>query len=163
MTRIRTNQAATNQPTPITVAGVPTDWTTVLEAPDFSLPDPNERFPDDRDPAETATDKRRIASGQALLETPLMFHNRDTTSRWVEIRTIREDGTTVVQAKVTIPPGDTYLHPSPGQTLVKQDLTSSNGDQLQVRAQSASVVDLIAGASVGMSEKHLPDTTGDIA
>jgi hypothetical protein len=155
MARIITREAAAAKPLRIAIAGLATAWTTILEANDFSIPDTSVRWPgvENRDPGDA---NRRIQPGFALVEAPLMFHNTDTVARWVEIRILTEAAAEVLQARVTIPAGDTYMHPAPGQRLLKLTLASANGDRLQVRAQTASVIHLTAAASEGGAEQHQP-------
>jgi len=138
------------------VAGVPTAWTTILEANDFSAPDPNNDWPE-RDPANA---DRRIQPGYALILAPLMLHNTSGADCWVEIRTLVEGAVApageVSQLRVTIPARDTYLHPAPGQQLLKLTLASANGDRLQIRAQTAGVIHLTSAAAEGSAEQHQP-------
>lgn len=153
MTRITTGQPATSRPDLIAVEGLDTSWTTVAEAPDYSVPDTTVRWPNDRDPSDG---DRRIASGQALLSTPIYAHNRDTEEQWVEFRIVAEDGTTAMQARVTIPPGDTYSHPIAGITLTKTQIGTSNGDRLQMRAEAEDVIDVTATVNIGSAEQDQP-------
>ncbi|WBH17043.1 hypothetical protein [Sphingomonas radiodurans] len=155
MARIITRESAAAKPLRIALAGVPVDWTTILEANDFSVPDTSVRWPGvaNRDPANA---DRRIQPGFALIEAPLMFHNTDVVERRIDIRILTEDAAEVVQARITIPAGDTYMHPAPGQRLLKLTLASASGDRLQVRAEVAGVIHLTAAASEGAAEQHQP-------
>jgi len=155
MPRIITREAAAGRPIRLAIAGLATAWTTILEANDFSVPDESLRWPGagNRDPLNAL---RRIQPGFALIESPLMFHNTSAANCWVEIQTLTEAGVAVLQARVTIPPGDTYTHPAPGQRLLKLTLASANGDRMQVRAQTANVIHLTAAASEGSAEQHQP-------
>lgn len=153
MARVIISQSAVSKPVRIAVAGLAVDWLTILEANDFSLPDPQGIFPDDVDPADA---DRRIEPGVALIESPLMFHNVSDANCWVELQVLTEGGDSVVQCKITIPPGDTYTHPAPGQRLLKLLKASANGDRMQVRAQTVNVIHLTAAASEGGSEQHQP-------
>ena len=153
MARITTRLAATSRPVRMAVSGLPTEWTTVLEANDFSVPDPNEDWPE-RDPLDT---DRRIQPGYALVLAPMMFHNTSAVQCWVEVRTLTEAGAEVSQVQVVVPPLDTYSHPAPGQQLLKLTLASANGDRLQVRAQTADVIHLTSAAAEGSAEQHQPE------
>jgi len=152
--RITTQQPATARPDLIAVSGLPTAWTTIAEAPDYSVPDTTRRWPNDRDPAD---DDRRIQPGAALIFTPPYVHNRDTVERWVEFRVLAEDGTTAMQARVTIPPGDTYSHPIAGITLTKTQIATSNGDRLQMRAEAADALDVTGTVNIGAAEQDQPE------
>lgn len=153
MARIITSQASTNRPTLIAVAGLPADFTTILEAPDYSVPDATVRWPGQRDPLNAA---RRIQPGQAIFVTPICVHNRDVVERWVEFQILTEAGDAVKQALVTIPPGETYLHPIAGLTLTKTDLESENGDRMQARSEVIEVLDITASAAIGSAEQDQP-------
>jgi hypothetical protein len=153
MTRITTNQAATARPQLITVANVPTTWTTVLEPHDYSVPDTTGTWPE-RDPADAT---RRIQPGQALIEAPLLFWNKSVdTAHVVEVRIVTEAGAIVQQVSVSIPPLETYSHPAPGQILTKRTIASSNGDRLQIKAAAANAIDFTSSASFGAAEQDLP-------
>lgn len=151
--RITTRQPATARPELLAVEGVPTAWTTLAEAPDYSVEDTTRTWPNDRDPND---DLRRIQPGAALISTPVYVHNRDTQDRWVEFRVVTEGGTTAMQARVTIPAGDTYSHPIAGITLTKRQIGTANGDRLQMRAEAASVIDVTATVNIGSAEQDQP-------
>jgi hypothetical protein len=89
-----------------------------------------------------------------------MLHNTSGADCWVEVRTLLEGAVApageVSQLRVTIPARDTYLHPAPGQQLLKLTLASANGDRLQIRAQTAGVIHLTSAASEGGAEQHQP-------
>lgn len=154
MTRINTDQAATARPQLVGLVGIPTSWTTVLEPNDYSVPDTTGTWPE-RDPSDGT---RRIQPGQALIEAPLMFFNKDTgVAHRIDVQIVTEDGDAVQQVSVEIPPLETYSHPAPGQILTKRDLATSSGDRLQVKADTAGVVDLTFAASLGAAEQDLPE------
>jgi hypothetical protein len=148
-------QAGAAVPRPIFVEAIGTAWQTILEAPDFSVPDPQRRFATDRDPADA---ERRIQPGFALIEAPIMFHNGSLNAVSVEISILREDDVRVLQAVIRITAGETYLHPSPGQRLLKLDTNSAEGDRLQVKASEAGVVSVTSTGSEGAAEQHEPET-----
>ena len=153
MTRIITDQAATARPQLVTLKDVPTAWTTVLEPNDYSVPDTTGTWPE-RDPDD---DTRRIQPGQALIEAPLLFYNKDTAApRVVEVQIVTEAGVAVQQVNVSIPPLETYSHPAPGQLLTKRDKDSTSGDRLQVKATEENTIDFTCAASLGSAEQDLP-------
>lgn len=147
-------QAGAAVPVRILVESLGTDWQTVLEAPDFSVPDPQRRFPGARDPADA---ERRIQPGFALIEAPMMFFNGGTGTVTLEVSILREDGTRVRQAVIGIVSQETYLHPAPGQRMLKRDPDTAHGDRMQVKASAASTVQLTSTASEGAAEQHDPE------
>lgn len=152
--RYTVRQAGAAVPKSIFVASIGTVWQTVLEAPDFSVPDPQLRWANDRDPADN---ERRIQPGSALVEAPMMFFNPGPLFLVLDISILREDGVRVAQAQIEIENGETYLHPAPGQRLLKTDLTSANGDRFQVKASVAGQLRLTSTASEGAAEQHEPE------
>jgi hypothetical protein len=157
MTRIFTAQPAVARPIRIRMVDVPDLWTTLVAAPDFSVPDPQQAWPTAfRDPNDP---NRRIQPGQVLFLAPLMIFNTDpNASHRIEIRTVFEDGITVIeQAAVTIPKRETYTHPIPGQRLLKLDPASETGDALQVRASAPDLLQITGAAAQGAIEEHQPE------
>lgn len=151
--RRKVRQAGAAVPVRMMLDRVDTDWQTILEAPDFSVPDPQRRFPDARDPDDA---ERRIQPGFALIEAPLMFHNKSPETVTLEVRILTETGAEVGQAVVSIIQRDTFMHPAPGQRLLKTDPNSTAGDQLQVRASEADAIQVTSIASEGSAEQHEP-------
>lgn len=147
-------QAGAAVPVRIMMDSLTTQWQTVLSPPDFSVPDPQLRFPDSRDPLDN---QRRIQPGFALVESPLMFHNSSLNPVVIEISILREDGTRIMQARINVTGEETYLHPAPGQRMLKMDHTTEDGDLLQVKASVANVVSLTGTASEGAAEQHEPE------
>ena len=154
--RYTVRQAGAAVPKSIAIESIGTVWETILEAPDFSVPDPQLRWPTDRDPADN---ERRVQPGFALVEAPIMFYNNSLDTVTVEISILQEDDTRVVQAVIQITTMETYLHPSPGQRLLKLNKDSSNGDRLQVKASTAGVVSITSTGSEGAAEQHEPEAS----
>jgi hypothetical protein len=154
MARVKTRQAAVARPIGIYAQGIGTSFNQIFDVPDYSVPDPNKNWPQ-RDPDD---DERRIQPGMVFLETPMLFYNSHTEAVDVEIRVFPEGASLgVSQGVFTVPPGDTYTHPLPGQRFVKADPTSSNGDSLQIRASVAGVVDVTCFGSIGSAEQDQPE------
>ena len=147
-------QAGAAVPVRILIESLGTDWQTVLAPPDFSVPDPQLRFPNTRDPSDN---QRRIQPGFALVEAPLMFHNLGEDTVSVDIRILSETGVAIQQARIDLIARDTFLHPAPGQRLLKTTPSSEFGDRLQVRASIANVIQLTSIASEGAAEEHEPE------
>lgn len=151
--RYNVRQAGAAVPISIVTGPIGDVWETVLEAPDFSVPDPQVRWADDRDPED---DERRIQPGFALIEAPMMFYNPGPQDVTIEIAILREDAVRIQQASIEIAANETYLHPAPGQRLLKMDPTSTNGDRFQVRCSVGGQVRLTSTASEGAAEQHEP-------
>ena len=152
--RFTVRQSGAAVPIRINENEIGTEWKTVLEAPDFSVPDTQRRFINDRDPAD---DERRIQPGFALIEAPLMFFNTGVVPVVVDIRILDEDNNIYQQASINIIGRDTFLHPAPGQRLLKLDKDSSNGDRLQVKATIENAIILTSSGSVGAAEQNEPE------
>ena len=144
MARIKTRQAAVARPFGIYMNGLLGSFNSIIDVPDYSVPDPNNNWPE-RDPLDA---DRRIQPGMVFIETPMFLHNTsDTETVEVEVRIFPEGASQGAhQLKIEIPPGDTFRHPIPGQRLMKVDPGSSDGDQLQVKENSS-----LAGSSPGVT------------
>ena len=154
MSRHVVRQAGAAVPIRILVPAIGTDWQTILTPPDFSIPDPQFRFPSGRDPNDS---QRRIQPGFALVEAPLMLHNTSLEPVTVEVRILSENNEDIQQARIDLIARDTFLHPAPGQRLLKMTPSSEFGDRLQVRASINGVVQITAIASEGAAEEHEPE------
>lgn len=150
MARIVCRTPSTGRPIRISQSNVTTSFTTIAEAPDFSVPDTAENFPI-RDPLDTA---RAIRPGEIFFLTPLSVVNRGSTTQWVETQLITEDNTVINFGKVEVPAGDTAFIPLQGRSLFKRNSTSSNGDRFQIRAQSANIFDVWSAAEEKLSSEH---------
>jgi hypothetical protein len=103
-------------------------WATLLDAPDFSVPDPSLRY-SVRDPADTVN--RAIRPGCITVLTPIMIRNRGLIDGWIESRIVFEDGTLLLGPRYTVPVNDTVMMPYQGRTLTKRQQATANGDRLQ--------------------------------
>lgn len=152
MPRITCKTPSTGRPVNFTHTSVGTDWTTVAEAPDFSVPDTSNAFPN-RDPLNIT---RAIRAGEIFFLTPMFARNKSAYDCWIDVRLMRENGVVVeCPGRMYIPAGDTALVPIQGRSLVKRIAASSVGDRLQVRAQTAYVIDLWATAEEKPSAEHI--------
>lgn len=156
MTRLIVKSAATSRVVPIGLPDLPTTWTTLVEAVDYSIRDTNELFPE-RDPADAT---RRIQPGQARMLTPLIFANKTANPVWFEVRILDEFDVAVIQSRQTIPAMDSYMHPIAGFVVTKLDLTTTNGGRVQARAGTASALDVTGAAGLGSSEQDTPISGG---
>lgn len=150
MARITTRTPSTGKPLSINLQDVPTSYTTLYEAPDFSVPDASERF-EFRDPGDAA---RAIRPGEVFFLTPLSVRNKSSNDAWVEVRILLEDGTPIEFGRLTIPAEDTGFVPLQGRSILKRDLGGTNGDRLQVRAETADIFDVWTAAEEKLANEH---------
>jgi hypothetical protein len=130
---------------------VTTSYTTIAEAPDFSVPDASTKF-STRDPVDEA---RAIRPGEVFFLTPLSARNKDSVTKWIEVILLTEDGVTVELGRAKVPAGDTAFIPLQGRSLFKRDPNAANGDRIQIRAESNSVFDVWAAAEEKLSNEHV--------
>lgn len=150
MARITCRTPSTGKPIRVALANVGITFTTIAEAPDFSVPDTSE-FYSTRDPLDAA---RAIRPGEVFFLTPLSATNKGGTTQWIEAQVVTEDGITIQFGKVEVPAGDTAFIPLQGRSLFKRLPEGTNGDRLQVRAQSPNVFDVWAAAEEKLSAEH---------
>lgn len=152
MPRITCKTPSTGRPINLTLAALSASWVTIGEAPDFSVPDPSNTFAT-RDPNDP---NRAVRAGEIFFLTPLFARNKSANDCWIDVRLMRENGEIVeCPGRMYIPAGDTALVPIQGRSLVKRIAASSAGDRLQVRAQTAGVIDLWATAEEKPSAEHI--------
>lgn len=150
MARITCRTPSTGKPIHVYKNNVTTSYTTIAEAPDFSVPDPSNKF-STRDPHDAT---RAIRPGEIFFLTPIAARNKDSTTKWVEVQLILEDATTINFGKISVPAGDTVYIPVQGRSLFKRDAAGANGDRLQIRAEANSVFDVWAAAEEKLSNEH---------
>ena len=150
MARITTRTPSTGKPLSINLQDVPDTYTTLYEAPDFSVPDASERF-DDRDPADTS---RAIRPGEVFFLTPLAIRNKSVNDAYVEVRIVLEDDTEIEFGKLTVPAEDTGFIPLQGRSILKRDPGGTNGDRLQIQAETADIFDVWTAAEEKLSNEH---------
>ena len=151
MPRITCRQPSSANPVPIRAWSVGTGWTTLAEAPDFSVPDGNNVFPD-RDPADS---RRGIRPGEVWFETPLAVRNLTGAALWFEVRILTHDGNTIERERITVPAHETAYVPLQGSRLMKPVPASANGDRLQVRAETPSTFHVHGAAHNRPMDLHL--------
>ena len=150
MSRITCRTPSTGKPIRAALANVPATFTTISEAPDFSVPDTSERFAD-RDPTDAS---RAIRPGEIFFLTPLAAKNKDTNTRWIDVQIVSEDNITIEFGRAEVPAGDTALIPIQGRSLFKRNPSGTNGDRLQVRAQVAGIFDVWVSGEEKLSNEH---------
>jgi hypothetical protein len=151
MTRIICRTPSTGKPIRVLYENVPTTYTTIAEAPDFSVPDASNKF-EERDPLD---DTRAIRPGEVFFLSPLSARNKDSVTRWIETRIITEDGYTIELGQVDVPAGDTVFIPTQGRSLLKRISSATYGDRFQIRAESISIFDVWAAAEEKLSSEHI--------
>ena len=151
MARITCRTPSTGKPIRVSMVNVTTTFTTIAEAPDFSVPDSSTKY-STRDPVDAS---RAIRPGEIFFLTPLAAKNKDSTTKWVEVILLTEDGITVELGRAKVPAGDTAFIPLQGRSLFKRDPNAANGDRIQIRAESNSVFDVWASAEEKLSNEHV--------
>lgn len=150
MARITCRTPSTGKPTRVSLVNVGATLTTIIEAPDFSVPDASNKF-STRDPAD---ESRAIRPGEIFFLTPLSATNKDSVTRWIEVTLLTEDGSSLLFAKIKVPAGDTAFIPLQGRSLFKRDANSASGDRIQVVAETANIFDVWASAEEKLSNEH---------
>ena len=133
------------------IVNVPVNYTSITEAPDFSVPDPAENYAS-RDPDDAT---RAIRPGEVFFITPLAARNKTAATKWIEVILLGEDGNTVSFGKISVPAYDTAFIPIQGRSLFKRDSNSISGDKIQIRAETANVFDVWAAAEEKLSSEHI--------
>ena len=151
MARITCKTPSTGRALNIILDNVITSYTSIAEAPDFSVPDPSDNYPI-RDPLDNT---RAIRPGEVFFVTPLAAKNKTSNTAWIEVRLVNEANTAVEFGRVSVPPNDTVFVPIQGRSLFKRDANTASGDRLEVRAQSNSVFDVWAAAEEKLSSEHI--------
>ena len=151
MARITCKTPSTGRSIIVSQANVSTTFTSIAEAPDFSVPDPSENYTT-RDPLDT---NRAIRPGEVFFVTPLAAKNKSANVVWVEVRLYTEANNAIEFGRVDVPPGDTAFIPVQGRSLFKRDANGTNGDRLQVRAEANDVFEVWAAAEEKLSAEHI--------
>lgn len=151
MPRITCKTPSTGRSIIVSQANVSTTYTTIAEAPDFSVPDPSENYTT-RDPLDS---NRAIRPGEVFFVSPLSVKNKSAGVQWIEIRLFTEANTAIEFGRVDIPPNDTAFLPVQGRSLFKRIPGGTNGDRLQVRAQTSNVFDVWSAAEEKLSAEHI--------
>ena len=151
MARIKCKTPSTGKAIIVSLNNVPVTPTIIVEAPDFSVPDPSQNY-STRDPDDST---RAIRPGEIFFVTPLAAKNKSASVVWIEARLIKEDSTIIEFGRVSVPPNDTAFFPIQGRSLFKRNAVGTNGDRLQIQAQTGNVFDVWAGAEEKLSAEHI--------
>lgn len=165
MPRINTDQPSSGKPkllfipTATNNGFVPTMWTTIAEAPDFSIPASG----DDGAVVDPADADRELRPGEVSIETPLVVTNTNQAiTYWVELQMLLQgtNGQAIpVSQRVPVPAGETVYLPIQGLRLLKTDLTNTQpGGRLQIRAETSDALKIIGTAVELEAGAHAPDT-----
>jgi hypothetical protein len=149
--RITCKTPSTGKSIIVSQANVVSTFTTIAEAPDFSVPDPSENYAT-RDPLDN---NRAIRPGEIFFVTPLAVKNKTVDIQWIEVRLYTEANTAIEFGRVNVPPGDTAFFPIQGRSLFKRNAGGINGDRLQVRAQANNMFDVWSAAEEKLSAEHI--------
>lgn len=150
--RIICKTPSTGRPMNFTATNITQEWMTVAEAPDFSVPDTSNVFPD-RDPTD---DGRAIRPGEIFFLTPFYVRNKSEDLCWVEARLVLEDETEIeCPGRIDILPGDTAVIAVQGRSLVKRDALGAVGQRLQLRSQTPNVLDAWGSGEEKLSAEHI--------
>ena len=150
MTRIVCRTPSTGRPIRISLVDVPDTFTEIVDAPDFSVPDTSNRFPD-RDPQDTS---RAIRPGEIFILTPIAAKNKDTVTRWIDVQIVTEDNETIEFGRAEVPAGDTALIPIQGRSIFKRDPDGAKGDVFEVRAEVSGVFDVWSTGEERVANEH---------
>jgi hypothetical protein len=151
MATIKCRTPSTGKPLSIRLDNVPITFTNIAESPDFSVPDAAGNFPERDDSDNT----RAIRPGEVFFLTPMSVRNKSNTRTWIETQLVTESNTTIQFGRVSIPAGDTGFIPLQGRSIFKRDASSSNGDIIQVRAESSNALDIWVAAEEKLSSEHI--------
>lgn len=158
MTRIRTDQASSGKPLQLLIPSsgfVPSTFTTIAEAPDFSIPGTG----DSGVVLDPADPSRELRPGEIFLEAPLTCINTDTVTRWVELQMLTQSNQTVPWTpQIPIPPKEAIYVPIQGLRLLKTNFALSNGDRLQIRASIGGSIKIMGSAVELEALTHAPDS-----
>ena len=150
MPRIICRTPSTGKPVRAVSNSISTVFSTIIEAPDFSVPDASAKFPV-RDPTD---DARAIRPGEIFFLTPLSARNKDTNDRWIEVQLYTEANVAIQVGRVEVPAGDTVFIPLQGRSLFKRNANTAIGDTIQVRAEANNIFDVWAAAEERLSSEH---------
>ncbi len=158
MARIRTDQPSSGKPLQLFIAAsgfVPSTFTTIAEAPDFSVPGTGDAGVT-LDPADTS---RELRPGEVFIEAPLACLNNDTVTRWVELQLLTQGGQTIPWSpQISVPAKEAIYVPIQGLRLLKTDFAASNGDRLQIRASVGTAIKIMGSAVELEALTHAPDS-----
>lgn len=150
MSRIVCRTPSTGKPILFAKEDVGYEWEVIADCPDYSVPDPSNRF-SVRDPNDVT---RAIRPGEVFFLTPLSAYNKTEDDRWIEVVLRTEDGPSILFAKVEVPAGDTAFIPLQGRSIFKRDSNTAFGDTIEIRAETANTFDVWITGEERPSNEH---------
>lgn len=148
MSRIKCKTPSTGRPVNLTVSSLGTAYFLLAEAPDFSVPDSGNLFPD-RDPSDA---NRAIRPGELFFMTPLYARNKSALDCYVEVRLVLGNGVIIeCPGRIIIPAGDTAFVPIQGRSIVNR----GGADRIEVRAERPGSLDIWVTAEEKPSAEHI--------
>jgi len=111
------------------------EWVTIMEAPDYSVPDTRLIYPA-RDPDDNG---RAIRPGETFVMTPIFARNTSESASFEVYAELVLEGTIVgipCPGKMIIPAGDTVMIPVQGRSLLKRNKDSEFGDRIRLRTNT---------------------------
>jgi hypothetical protein len=164
MPRINTDQPSSGKPLQLLIPSatnsgfVNTTWTTLAEAPDFSVPGSGDSGVV-LDPADSG---RELRPGEVFFESPLVCVNTTATTRWIELRILLQgnSGQAIpVTPRVPVPASEAIYLPIQGLRILKADLTNTQpGGRLQVQAEVSDAIKVFGSAVELEALTHAPDS-----
>jgi hypothetical protein len=142
MTRITCDQPS-NKPIAVRGVNLATSATIIAEAPDFSVPDPND------------AGSRVVVAGEVWFGSPLYLYNKNAAARTVTVSILTEGGATITLGVVQVPAGETAAFPMQGQSLLKRSSASADGDRLRIAASAGASIDFWATAYERRADDHI--------
>jgi hypothetical protein len=117
---------------------------TIAEAPDFSIPDPED------------AGSRIVVAGEIWFGTPLYLRNRSTSvtltaNVWID----GEDGSSLRVGIIEIPALETVAFPMQGQSLLKRLPGATFGDRLRMSGGEAGAIAYWATAYERRADEHI--------
>lgn len=164
MPRIRTDQPSSGKPLLLFIPAstnsgfIGASWTTLAEAPDFSIP----ALGDSDSVVDPADPDRELRPGEVFIETPLQVINTTTTTRWVEIRVLLQgaNGQALpASPRVPVPGSESVFLITQGLRLLKTDLSNTEpGGRLQIQAEVGNALRVLGVATELEAQDHAPDS-----
>lgn len=162
--KITCKTPSTGKPINILVSDVPAEYTTIAEAPYYSVPDASNRYPV-RDP-DFSTNSNGLREGEIFFVTPLSVRNKSTEAKEFAVRIVSEstfsspisdiaiDSNVVEFSKIVIPAGDTAMIPLQGRSLYKRDITPRIVPA-SIAANTALVADIESSSLIELNSSQI--------
>lgn len=152
MPRITCRTPSTGRSLRLVYKDVPSSsYVTLVEAPDFSVPDTSIKFAQ----RDSADETRAIRPGEIFFLTPMAAKNKDVATRWIDTRLVTEDGVVIELGRVEVPAGDTAFIPLQGRSILKRTpAAAQSGDKIEMISEVDSAFDVWVSAEEKLSSEH---------